>query len=226
MSDETLETSNGTENTDAVSQQAPAETLLSGGDEASGETVEAEGQKPTEPEGDKTDEEGAEGDKTEDEEPKGAPEAYEEFTAPEGVELDEEVLGEFKGLAKEMDLPQDKAQQVIDLGSKMMIKFAEKQQSIVAEARETWANEAKADKELGGEKFDENLAVAKGALKAFGTPELTQLLNESGLGNHPEVLRMFYRAGKAISEDSVLLGTSGNNAPDPAKRMYPNSNMN
>jgi hypothetical protein len=108
----------------------------------------------------------------------------------------------------------------------MMIKFAEKQQSIVAEARETWANEAKADKELGGEKFDENLAVAKGALKAFGTPELTQLLNESGLGNHPEVLRMFYRAGKAISEDSVLLGTSGNNAPDPAKRMYPNSNMN
>lgn len=226
MSDETLETSSGTENTDAVSQQASTETLLSSGAEDDGKTVDAEGQAPAEPEGDKPAEDGAEGNKDEDDAPKGAPEAYEEFTAPEGVELDAEVLDEFKGLAKDLNLPQDKAQQVIDLGSKMMLKFAEQQQSVVAEARTVWANEAKADKELGGEKFNENLAVAKEALKAFGTPELTQLLNESGLGNHPEVLRMFYRAGKAISEDSILSGSSGNATVDPAKRMYPNSNMN
>jgi hypothetical protein len=51
--------------------------------------------------------------------------------------------------------------------------------------------------------------VAKKALDAFGTTELRSLLNESGLGNHPEVIRFMFRAGKAISEDSMVTGTKG-----------------
>jgi hypothetical protein len=51
--------------------------------------------------------------------------------------------------------------------------------------------------------------VAKKALDAFGTAELRSLLNESGLGNHPEVIRFMFRAGKAISEDSMVTGTKG-----------------
>jgi hypothetical protein len=63
-------------------------------------------------------------------------------------------------------------------------------------------------------------------MDAFATPELRTLLNESGLGNHPEIIRAFYRAGKAISEDGFVAG--GHKATDKgdAKRLYPNSNMN
>jgi len=46
----------------------------------------------------------AEGDKADDA-PQGAPEAYEDFSVPEGVELDAELLGEFKNVAKELNLP-------------------------------------------------------------------------------------------------------------------------
>ena len=65
------------------------------------------------------------------------------------------------------------------------------------------------DKEFGGPALAENLSVAKKALDAFGTAELRTLLNESGLGNHPEIVRLFFRAGKAISEDRVVTGSTG-----------------
>ena len=47
---------------------------------------------------------------------------------------------------------------------------------------------------------------------AFGTEPFKQLLSESGLGNHPEVIRFMYRAGKAISEDSYVGNSQGANA--------------
>jgi hypothetical protein len=68
---------------------------------------------------------------------------------------------------------------------------------------------SKQDKEFGGPALAENLSVAKKALDAFGTAELRTLLNESGLGNHPEIVRLFFRAGKAISEDRVVTGSTG-----------------
>ena len=80
----------------------------------------------------------------------------------------------------------------------------------------------KTDAEIGGDKLPENLAVARKALETFGTPELKALLNESGLGNHPEVIRFFYRSGKAISEDRVIRGGAAGQPTDPAKRMFPN----
>ena len=88
-----------------------------------------------------------------------------------------------------------------------------------------WLDQAKADPEFGGDKLAENLAVAKKALDAFGSPELVKMLNESGLGNHPEIVRAFYRAGQKISSGSFV--PSGAGAPqtrDAAKTLYPNMN--
>ena len=65
------------------------------------------------------------------------------------------------------------------------------------------------DKEFGGEKLSENLSTAKKALDQFGTPELRSLLNESGLGNHPEFIRFMFRAGKSISEDRYVGQANG-----------------
>mgnify|MGYP000700477353 CR=1 FL=1 len=67
-------------------------------------------------------------------------------------------------------------------------------------------------------------AVAKKALDTFGTPEFRTLLNESGLGNHPEMIRMMFRAGKAISEDKFVPAGSGSpkGAKDAANALYPN----
>lgn len=166
----------------------------------------------------------AEGTKTEGEQekkPEGAPESY-EFKAPEGVSFDEGVIGAFSEVAKDLNLPQDAAQKVLD---KMAPVIQARQMEQFEAARNQWAEATKADKEFGGEKLDENLATAKKALDTFGTPEFRALLNESGFGNHPEVIRVFYRAGKAISEDRFVAG-GGKGPQADARRLYSNSNMN
>lgn len=154
--------------------------------------------------------------------PQGAPETY-TFQAPEGTTLDEAVLESFSAVAKELDLPQDKAQMVLD---KMAPVLATRQVEQLQAARETWAETSRADKEFGGEKLDENLAVAKKAMDAFATPELRTLLNESGLGNHPEVIRMFYRTGRAMSEDRFVTGQAAPARQKDARNLYAASNMN
>lgn len=167
----------------------------------------------------------AEGTKTEggqEKKPEGAPESY-EFKAPDGVSFDEGVIGAFSEVAKDLNLPQDQAQKVLD---KMAPVIAARQLEQLEAARVEWADAAKADKEFGGEKLTENLGTAKKALDAFATPELRVLLDQSGLGNHPEVIRMFYRAGKAISEDRFVSGQGGKSNQGDARRLYAASNMN
>lgn len=180
-------------------------------------------QKATEGQG--TQSQRAEGTKTEgkqEKKPEGAPESY-EFKAPEGVRFDATVIGAFSEVAKDLNLSQDQAQKVLD---KMAPVIAARQAEQLQAARTEWAEAAKTDKEFGGEKLAENLGIAKKALDAFATPELRTLLEESGLGNHPEVIRVFYRAGKAISEDSFVVGQGGKTNQGDARRLYAASNMN
>lgn len=162
-----------------------------------------------------------EGDKAQEAAQPKAPEKY-EFKAQDGVTYDDQVLTNFAEVAKELDLSQDAAQKILDKVAPVM---QARQVEAIEAAKTQWAESAKTDKEFGGDKLPENLAVAKKALDTFGTPELRTLLNESGLGNHPEIIRAFYRAGKAISEDSFVAGGKGVSQPQStAQRMYPNMN--
>lgn len=144
--------------------------------------------------------------------PEGAPETY-EFKAPEGHHFDETVIAQFSEVAKELNLPQDKAQMVLD---KMAPAIAERQAAALETVSKEWADASRADKEFGGDKFDGSLAAAKQGLEKFATPELQKLLVDTSLGNHPEVLRLFTRIGKAISEDKVVTGDA---RATPASRL-------
>lgn len=149
----------------------------------------------------------------------GAPEQY-EFKAPEGQKFDDLVIAEFTEVARELDLPQDAAQKILD---KVAPVIQARQTEQINAARTAWGEATRTDKEFGGDKLNENLAVAKKALDKFGSPELRVLLNESGLGNHPEVIRMMYRAGKAIGEDTFVGGkqTGATPSQSAAKALYP-----
>jgi hypothetical protein len=111
-------------------------------------------------------------------------------------------------------------------------RTANAQQSMAeaySERISSWADATKVDKELGGEQLDENLGLAKKAMESFASPELAKLIDTPsadnpdglGLGNHPEVIRLFYRVGKAISESELVTGDSKIEGPDSLQRMYP-----
>lgn len=148
--------------------------------------------------------------------PAAAEVAY-EFKAPEGMELDKDAVGAFTTIAKDLKLAPEAAQKVVDIAVGMQQRAVEAHTAQVAK----WADEVKADKELGGDKLPQTLATAQKAM-ALGPPELKQLLNDSGLGNHPAVVRFMHTVGKALSEDRFVPSTGGAAAsPDDAARFYP-----
>lgn len=151
------------------------------------------------------------------------PVEYADFNLPEGYALSGEIGDEFKAVAKELKLTQEQAQKMLDLD----VKRTQAQQSALQQAAVAWQDASKSDKEFGGDLLAENMGLAKKALDAFGTPELKALLEQSGLGNHPEIIRAFYRAGKAISEDKLVVGNGATGGkPADARRVYAASNMN
>jgi len=164
-----------------------------------------------------SDETTVESETSESETPEGAPDKY-EFNAKVADapdELDPEVLTAFGEVAKELNLPQEAAQKVLD---KVAPVIQAKQAKVLEEVKAGWVSDSQADKEFGGENLNDNLEVAKSALDAFGNQALKSLLVETGFGNHPEIIRFMYRAGKAISEDSYVGNSegadySGNNGP-------------
>ena len=175
-----------------------------------GEPAKQEGEQPQpgaegdKPQGDKP----AEGDKPDDDKDKkqeGAPEAY-EFKVAEGAELDTEALKDFEPVARELNLTNDQAQKLVDAYPKILAGVQQRQADAWQATTEQWAADVKADKEIGGDKLTGNLSAAQRALDQFGTPELKEYLNTTGLGNHPDLVKTFVKIGKAMSEDGMVSG--------------------
>lgn len=155
--------------------------------------------------------------------PTGAPEAYADFAVPDGMAIDQGVADDLKTLARELNLPQDQAQRIADLGARQAQRWADAQAKALNDASEAWIKATKSDAELGGHRLNDVLAAGRRAMDAFGTPALKGLLNETRLGNHPELIRFIARVGKAISDDTFVSGdrSAGTRGGDMASRLYP-----
>ncbi|WP_353798029.1 peptidase [Enterobacter cloacae] len=139
--------------------------------------------------------------------PEGAPEKY-EFKAGEGVELDTEALKDFEPVARDLNLTNEQAQKLVDAYPKILAGVQQRQAEAWQKQTEGWAETVKADKEIGGDKLTANLSAAQRALDQFGTPELKEYLNATGLGNHPDLVKTFVKIGKAMSEDGMVDGSN------------------
>lgn len=177
-----------------------------------GETGDVEGQT-----GDKGDT------KTEGEpEPAGAPEQYEDFTVPEGMELDTAALENFAPIAKELNLSQDQAQKLVDMYASQVQGLQKAQIEAMAAQRAEWVNQIRTDQEIGGVDMNKKIGVAVKAIDHFAGREFRQLLHDTGLSDHPDMVRAFYKIGMAMEEDKMTPGHAGGSAQKtPAQIMYP-----
>lgn len=146
------------------------------------------------------------------------PDTYEAYKLPEGVQVDEALLGEFNTVAKELGLTQAQAQKLVDLQAKTAAageagraEFLE--QALKAQS-DKWVNEIKSDPELGGAKFDATVSTAVKAISTFFGDDFRQLLNDSGIGNNPALIRGMHKIGLAISEDKLVIPGSDASATE------------
>lgn len=156
----------------------------------------------------------------------GAPETYEDFTMPEGIEIDKEMLDGFTPIAKELGLSQQNAQKLVSLYGDRIAAIAQRAQTEQAEAmaaeRAAWVEQLKADPDIGGAKFNQSVGLAIKALDRFAGNEFRQLLDETGLSSHPAMVRAFYKIGKAMAEDEIQSGQGKAPVPQSAAHLiYP-----
>ena len=86
---------------------------------------------------------------------------------------------------------------------------------------EAWRDEVAADAELGGERFEASVARAQLALGRFDEGgRIGRLLESSGYGNHPDIVRFFNRLADAVMEDVPAPGSPGGGLAPLEERMY------
>ena len=147
-----------------------------------------------------------------------APEVAYEFKAPEGMELDKTSTEAFVAIAKELKLAPDVAQKVVDIAVQ---REQARMDAFTAEVGK-WEASVKSDKELGGDKLPETLAICRKAID-LGPPELRDLLSSTKMGSHPAVVKWAYAVGKALSEDKfVPAGSGAKGEKSAAQVLYPN----
>jgi hypothetical protein len=152
-----------------------------------------------------------------------APEKY-EFKAPDGFQLEPATTAQFETLARKLDLSNEQANELLPLGAQLAQKIGEQQLAAHQAQVAQWADDTRNDKDIGGAKFDASVATAKKAMDRFGSAPLKQLMDQTGLGNHPEVIRAFHRIGLAIAEDTfVNADSSGGSKRSAADRMFNSS---
>lgn len=144
-----------------------------------------------------------------------APTGEYQFQAPEGMELDTAAVEAFTPVAQELGLNQEQAQKLVDLYATRVQENQTEQSEAWARQLDQWVDDLKNDPEIGGRNFDSSLRDAGRAMDKFATPELRSFLDESGLGNHPELVKLMAKIGKEVGEDNLISppGSSGTQQP-------------
>jgi len=132
----------------------------------------------------------------------GRPESHENYElgdyAPEQTE-------DFRNLAHQLGLNNEQAQHLYNA----YVESIDGMQNQDAQAFEQFEVEnLKALQTEWGDNFNGNLELARRAFMNFATPEAVEVIEKTGLGNHPEILKVFSQIGSMLQEDSVLPGSS------------------
>jgi len=140
---------------------------------------------------------------------------------PKDALVDKTDLERIEAEAKARGLSPEEAQSILDRENSTLASFAEKQKKQNEEIVSGWRKAVETDKEIGGADFGKNAELAKRAVDRFGSPEFKQALEETGLGSHPELVRVFLRIGKAMDNDSFVHGQpAGTNSKSHADILY------
>src|SRR6266403_5959726 len=165
----------------------------------------------------------------------GAPEAYTDFTLPEGVKLEGETLKSAQELFKSLNLPQDGAQRLVDFHLGQIKAATEASSKAYEDMRAGWQTAAKADAEIGPHmaKIKENvgrLYDAIGDAKLVG--EFKSIMDLTGAGDNPAFIKVLNKLSSFVTEGRHVIGAQPskfgqqapgtNERPSAAAALYPN----
>ena len=135
---------------------------------------------------------------------------YAAVSLPENSLLSVQTLAAFKQTAAQVKLPAESLQMWLSYEENRLQAAAEEAEKNRREEVETWARQTQ---DMFGPRWQEEVSKAVRGADAFGGPQLRQLLEETGLGNHPVIVRTFHAVAQRICED-VTPGGAANAMTD------------
>ena len=169
------------------------------------------------------------------------PPTYDPFTVPEGVNLDAERVKEFTDILSELEVTgkadhefvQKFGQKAVDFHVQEVTKAVETLQGLYQtqweKTKAEWKDSFLKDPEIGGTRFQTTVDSARNFIRTHGgTPEQQQqfrdVMESSGLGNHPAIIRLLANAGLAMREGVPLAATTPLTPPkSKVATMYGNN---
>lgn len=119
---------------------------------------------------------------------------YKDLSLPGGAAVDAQEMAKYKELAKTINLKPEDAQRILDFE-------AERLSAGAAAAAAAWQEQVKQEH---GDKLPIVMATCAKAIDKFGGDELRTLLDQTGLGNHPLMVKAFFQAGSLLKEDKQV----------------------
>lgn len=160
-------------------------------------------------------------------------EPYAGLEPPEGFEaIDTDALAAATPLMRAFGVPDEKAQDFINQAAPVIGGLVDKAVAATLEGQVTaradmvkgWAEELRADPELGGSNYDKTVALAAQAKETFFPGEeggkFREFLAATGLGNHPQMVKGFAAIGAAIADGAIHLGSAETAARTTAQKLY------
>ena len=123
---------------------------------------------------------------------------YAEISLPENSRISPDELAAFKQTAAQVKLPAEGLQTWLSYEENRLQTAAEEAEKKRRAELENWARQTQ---EVFGPAWQAEVSKAVRAADAFGGDPLRQLLEETGLGNHPVIVRTFHAVAQRICED-------------------------
>lgn len=144
-----------------------------------------------------------------------AADPFASLKAPEGFDV--AAMPKLVEVAKTYGLNAESAQKLLNDTHARQVQAKADMDAAMAKQKADWHETIKADKDYGGDKFAASLQRAQkvvGEIDSKIAPGIKQLLDDSGYGEHPAVVRLFNYLGAENREDTFAGGE--NNATSPA----------
>lgn len=145
-------------------------------------------------------------------------ELYQTVKLNENLDVQEEVFASFKQLAAELKLSPETVQKLLDWEANIGLEERKKRSANRGEILQKWTTQTK---EMFGPRYQHEVGRALRAVEQFGGAELRQLLDATGLGSHPVIVKTFHAISQQISEDcSVGAGSHKQTDKTFAEALY------
>ena len=164
----------------------------------------------------------------------GAPEAYADFSIPEGHTLDTATIESATPIFRELGLSQDQAQKLVDFYSAKIGEINSQNEGFMEQMRTEWRNQLSADKEIGG-KLDAvkvDIGRALDRIPAEVRTAYKEAMDLTGAGDNPAIIKAMYSLAQLVNEGTPVRGdgpsthgqsrTGVETRPSAASAMYPN----